>query len=64
MLTDNNTLYAPIAVSRTKSTKVTVTRAKSHKFVKLAVISTRKLVADATGFEPLFTHSSRESMYQ
>ncbi len=64
MLTDNNTLYASVAVSRTKSTKVTITRAKSHKFIELAAASTRELVANATGYEPLFTNSSEGWMYQ
>ena len=51
MLTDSKVLYAPISVQRTKSVKVTVTRAKSKAFKAVSAERTAELVANATGFQ-------------
>lgn len=63
-LTDNHGLYAPVSVQRTKSTKVTVVRAKSKAFKAASAERTAQLVADATGLtRPIVFHDG-DVMYQ
>jgi len=63
-LTDNNVLYAPVSVQRTKSTKVVVVRAKSNTFRAASAERTAQLVANATGYpRPIVFHDG-DVMYQ
>lgn len=63
--TRSNVFYAPISVNRpTKSTKVTIIRAKSKSFIQLVQMRTAQLVASSTGFEPLSRDLDEGTMYQ
>lgn len=63
-LTNSKVLYAPVSVQRTKSTKVTIIRAKSKAFLAASAERTAQLVAKATGFQQPIVFKDGDVMYQ